>query len=279
MTCRWIAGAFAIGLGLTGGASAFAADVRIATEGAYPPWNSTDSTGQLVGFELDLARNLCERMQVECEIIAQDWEGIIPGLTAGRYDVIMAGMSITDERKETIAFSEPYADPPISFAALSGSPLEELDVGVQRLDFSTPSPEVDAAIATMKEAFDGLVIGAQGSTTHQNLVQEYFGDVAEIRTYDTMDNMALDLGAARIDVGISELDYLRSVVESNPDVIIVGPEMTGGPIGDGIAAGIRQDDAELVGKFNAAIEAAKADGTIRTLSEQWFRGVDMTPKS
>ena len=92
--------------------------VRIATEGAYPPWNSTDSSGKLIGFEIDLANDLCRRMQVECEIVAQDWEGIIPALTAGKYDAIMAGMSITDERKKVISFTDGYAAEPAYFAAL-----------------------------------------------------------------------------------------------------------------------------------------------------------------
>ncbi|WGF89238.1 transporter substrate-binding domain-containing protein [Marinivivus vitaminiproducens] len=279
MTRRWVAGAFAVGLGLSLADPAAAADLRIATEGAYPPWNSVDSSGQLIGFELDLARNLCERMQVECEIVVQDWDGIIPGLLAGRYDAIMAGMSITDERRQSIAFSHAYANTPIAFAALKGSDLESLDVGTDKINFAEPSPELDAAVAKMKEAFDGLTIGAQVSTTHQNLVQEYFGDVAEIRTYDTMDNMALDLGSARIDAGISELDFIRSVMDNNPDVVVVGPNMSGGPLGEGVAAGLRKDDTELVEKFNAAIEAAKADGTIKTLGEQWFRGIDVTPQS
>ena len=101
----------ALCLGLVAGSAAAKewTTVRIATEGAYPPWNATDSSGQLVGFEIDLANDLCRRMGTECEIVAQDWEGIIPALQAGKYDVIMAGMSITDERKKVIQFSDSYA--------------------------------------------------------------------------------------------------------------------------------------------------------------------------
>src|ERR687897_801895 len=106
--------ALAVTIGLATG-SAVAKDwtsVRIATEGAYPPWNATDSSGQLVGFEVDLAQELCQRMGVECEIVAQDWEGIIPALQAGKYDAIMAGMSVTDERMQVISFSDVYASEP-----------------------------------------------------------------------------------------------------------------------------------------------------------------------
>src|SRR3954469_13126260 len=89
--------------------------VKIATEGAYAPWNFTGAGGKLEGFEIDLANNLCERMKVKCEIVAQDWDGIIPALNAKKYDAIMAGMSITDDRKKVIEFSRSYANSPNGF--------------------------------------------------------------------------------------------------------------------------------------------------------------------
>ena len=106
--------------------AAFAKDwktVVIGMEGAYEPWNLTDSSGKIVGFEPDLAMDLCKRAGVECTIIAQDWDGMIPGLKAGKFDVIMDGMSITDERKKEIDFSKPYAASPGSFLAPKDSPL------------------------------------------------------------------------------------------------------------------------------------------------------------
>ena len=122
---RSVITAFAMALGLAAG-GAMAKDwtsVRIATEGAYPPWNSTNSAGQLIGFEVDLANDLCQRMQVECEVVAQNWDGIIPALTAGKYDAIMAGMSITDERMQVISFTDSYAVEPSYFAVLKDSDL------------------------------------------------------------------------------------------------------------------------------------------------------------
>src|SRR6476661_4279994 len=110
-----------IGLGILASALAIGAaaaqdkTVKIATEGAYAPWNFTGAGGKLEGFEVDLANELCTRMKVKCEIVAQDWDGIIPALTAKKYDAIMAGMSITDERKKTIDFSNPYAAGPNGF--------------------------------------------------------------------------------------------------------------------------------------------------------------------
>ena len=109
--------------------------IRIATEGAYKPWNFTDSSGKLVGFELDLAADLCKRMGAECEIVAQAWDGIIPALQAGKYDAIMAGMSITEKRKKVITFSRAYAATPARFVVLKSSPHGE----VHHVR-STPSP-------------------------------------------------------------------------------------------------------------------------------------------
>src|SRR3974390_1898792 len=108
------------------GPAAFAKDwktVVIAMEGGYDPWNLTDSSGKIVGFEVDLANDLCKRAGVECKIIAQDWDGMIPGLKAGKFDVIMDGMSITEDRLKEIDFSKPYAAPPAAFMAAKDSPL------------------------------------------------------------------------------------------------------------------------------------------------------------
>ncbi len=116
----------ALAAGLALAPTAFAKDwktVVIAMEGGYDPWNLTDSSGKIVGFEVDLANDLCKRAGVECKIIAQDWDGMIPGLQAGKFDVIMDGMSITEERKKEIDFSKPYAAPPAAFMAAKDSPV------------------------------------------------------------------------------------------------------------------------------------------------------------
>ena len=100
--------------------------IRVGTEGAYEPWNYTNAAGELVGAELDLARDLCARMNADCEFIQQDWDGIIPALVQGKYDVIMAGMSITEERMKTISFSSAYMTEPAKMSTVKGSPLTTL---------------------------------------------------------------------------------------------------------------------------------------------------------
>ena len=104
--------------------SANADKIRIGTEGAYPPWNSKDASGKLIGFEVELAWTLCRYIGQQCEIVEQDWDGMIPALIMRKFDAIMAGMSITDERKKAINFSQGYADEVASLAVMKGSDLE-----------------------------------------------------------------------------------------------------------------------------------------------------------
>ena len=246
--------------------------VRIATEGAYPPWNLTDSSGQLVGFEVDLAHDLCARMGVECEIVAQDWEGIIPALQAGKYDAIMAGMSITDERKKVIEFSNSYADTPARFAVLKDSDLASLTTKLDRANLNEVDADEQAAIDALKEAFDGKTVGVQVATTHANFLEEDMGDVVDIRKYDTQENLDLDLQSGRVDLALASMSYWQPLMETEKgaDFTVIGPGLTGGPFGEGVGIGIRQEDSDLTEKFNQAIAAAKADGMLKKLSEKWF---------
>jgi octopine/nopaline transport system substrate-binding protein len=266
--------AFSVALVLAAG-SAVAKDwtsVRIATEGAYPPWNSTDSSGQLIGFEIDLANDLCKRMQVECEIVAQDWEGIIPALTAGKYDVIMAGMSITDERKQVINFTDSYANEPAYFAVLKDSDLATYKSPLDHADLDEVDSDEQAAIDDLKNVLDGKSVGVQVATIHANFLEEYLGDAVDIRTYDTQENLDLDLQAGRVDAALASASYWYPLLETEKgkDFTLIGPGLNGGPFGAGVGAGIRKDDTDLVEMFNKAIADAKADGTITRLAEQWF---------
>jgi len=266
--------ALALVLGVTAGAVAAKdwSTVKIATEGAYPPWNSTDSSGQLIGFELDLAKDLCERMEVTCEIVAQDWEGIIPALEAGKYDAIMAGMSITAEREKVIQFTDSYADTPARFAVLKDSDLASLTTTLDRANLNEIDADEQAAIDALKEAFDGKTVGVQVATTHANFLEEQMGDTVEIRKYDTQENLDLDLQSGRVDLALASMSYWQPLLETDKgvDFTVIGPGLTGGPFGEGVGVGIRQEDSDLVEMFNQAIAGAKSDGTLTKLAEQWF---------
>lgn len=253
--------------------------VTIATEGAYAPWNFSNPDGTLDGFEIELARDLCERMEADCEIIAQDWNGIIPGLTAGRYDAIMAGMSITEEREQVISFSDAYTLSANGLLVPNESDLADLARTGEKYNLNTNEAAAMEALAEIKPMLEGKAIGVQGSTTHANFAREYFADVADIREYGTTEQHDLDLQAGRIDAVLADAPTLQATMqkpEFEGAFSIVGPGFTGGILGRGVGVGIRQEDEDLRAKFNEAIAAAAADGTIKALSEKWF-GVDLTP--
>ena len=254
-------------------------EVRIATEGAYKPWNFKDSAGKLIGFEPDLALDLCKRMGVKCTIVEQAWDGIIPALQAGKYDVIMAGMSITDKRKKVITFSRSYAATPAQLVVLKKSPDAKFKTDVGKLTLDDVSGEEKAAITAIKAAFKGRTIGVQTSTTHENFLREHMAGDVTIKAYDTQENLDLDLQAGRVDAALASLSYWDPLLKSDKgkDMVAVGPEMTGGPFGAGVGAGIRQKDQKLADMFSKAIDAAIKDGSLKKLAIQWF-GFDASVK-
>jgi octopine/nopaline transport system substrate-binding protein len=275
-----IVAAAALGMALTAGsAMAQAKKVKIATEGAYAPWNFVNAQGKLEGFELDLAADLCKRANFDCEVVAQDWDGIMPSLLAKKYDVIMAGMNITDKRLETINFTRPYAGGPHGLLKMKSTKIDGLPTGA--LNLVTNKAEADKAIEQLKVALKGKVIGVQVSTTNANFVNEFLKSVAEVREYKTTEQHDLDLAAGRIDVAFAAHTAFKATIDSSPagkEMEIVGPAFTGGLLGRGVAVGVRKEDNDIREGFDKAIAAAITDGTIKRLTEKWFK-LDMTPKS
>jgi len=268
---------------VVGNASAQSKDwssIKIASEGAYKPWNFTDPSGKLVGFEIDLAEDLCKRMKAKCEIVAQAFDGMIPALNTGKFDAIMAGMNITDKRKEAIAFTQPYGRTPSTFAVLKSNALAKLP---EQGKVYSLNPDAAAAaeksLSDLKPMLKGKVIGVQTSTAQANFLDKYFKDVVEIRQYKTTEQHDLDLAAGRVDGVFASISYLKSVVEApeNKEMMLAGPRYGGGVLGFGVAVGLRKNDPELLAKFDAAVGAAIADGTVKTLSMKWF-GFDITPQ-
>jgi octopine/nopaline transport system substrate-binding protein len=264
----------AMAIALAGGAALGQdrSSIRIATEGAYPPYNSTDSSGNLIGFEVDLAKDLCQRMGVECEIVAQDWEGIIPALQAGKYDAIMAGMSITEERQQVIDFTDSYWTTPAKFAVLEDSDLAEAGLPTEVLDLSTMDSANEQALEALKTAMDGRSIGVQVATIHQNFLDDQLADVADIRQYDTQENLDLDLQAGRVDAALADMAYWVTLLETDKGqgITLIGPGLSKGPFGEGVGIGLRKEDDDLEAMFNEAIAGAMEDGTISELGKRWF---------
>ncbi len=249
--------------------------IRIATEGAFPPWNAVDKSGEPIGFDIDVGRAVCERARLSCDFVTQAWDGIIPALTVGKFDAIMAGMSITEKRRQVIAFSRPYALTSNYFVVARSSNIAPLGSDT-KVDLSAKTEENSALLQKLKTNLQGKVIGVQGSTNAEAFVQKYFGDGVDIRVYDKQDNLNLDLVAGRIDAGLADFSVWKSFLDTadGAAVELYGPRLSGGLFGPGIGIGLRKTDEELAARFNDALEAISLDGTLKKLSVQWF-GTDL----
>ena len=250
--------------------SSNADSIKIGTEGAYPPWNSKDASGNLIGFEVELANELCKIMKAECTIVEQDWDGMIPALLMRKFDAIMAGMSITAERQKTITFSQGYADEVASLAVMKGSDLEGMDTP-EGINLSLGGSGVKKALKTITGALAGKTVCVQTATIHQNFLDS--GDVGSVnvRTYKTQDEVNLDLTSGRCDIALAAAVAFTDYAEkSGKRVILVGPTFSGGAFGNGVGVGIRQADTKLMKDFNKAIDKARKDGDISRIAIKWF---------
>jgi octopine/nopaline transport system substrate-binding protein len=248
----------------------YADNIKIGTEGAYPPWNSKDAAGNLIGFEVELANELCKIMKHNCTIVEQDWDGMIPALVSRKFDAIMAGMSITDERKKTINFSQGYADEVASLAVMKGSKNEGLKT-LSAINLTDINAEDQTTLDTLVKAFKGKTIGVQTATIHQNFLDSGLMGKVKVRTYKTQDEVNLDLVAGRIDAALAAAVAFTDYAEkSGKEVVLTGPTFAGGDFGNGVGVGIRKGDSELLNDFNAAIDKARDDGIISRLAIKHF---------
>ena len=225
--------------------------VRIASEGARPPFNYLDQNNELAGFEIDLGHELCRRMAVTCTFVVQDWDGMIPGLEAKHFDAIMAAMDITDERLQQIDFSEPYVRMPPAFLANRDS------------DIHDPSPK----------GLAGHAIGVAAGSPEEAFLDAVYPD-SEIKTYGELDDAILDLSAGRIDAVLGDKDAIVDFLKTRREAVCckLMPDIARDPafFGAGIGVGLRQGDEDLKTMFNKAIEATIADGTYDKIREKYF---------
>jgi octopine/nopaline transport system substrate-binding protein len=253
------------------------AKITIATEGAYPPWNYTNADGTLAGYEIELIDVLCARMKMECEVVSQEWNGIIPGLTAGKYDAIIASMGVTEERKAVVAFSAPYARAPNGFLTTGENVLKDLPGAGASYSLAEAPADAEAALAAMKEALAGKVIGVQTGSTAASFAAEYFSGL-DVREYPSFEQLGLELTAGRLDVAIANVTAFKAVIDANTPgaLVLTGPRFSGGVLGLGTTnVALRKGEDALRNAFDAAIAEISADGTNRALTEKWF-GVDIS---
>ncbi len=218
--------------------------IRLCTEGAYPPYNYVDDNGKLAGFEVDLGNALCKKAGLTCEWVANEWDSIIPNLIAGNYDGILAGMSITDERRKTITFSDEYYPvAPSLYAAAAGNTID-------------------------LSALKGKKIGVQGATTQAAFAEKKYGADNTIVSFQSFDQSVADLMAGNIDLLLADGDPLIPVVEGSKGALVYVGD--GESIGGGVAIGLRQKDIALADKLNAALTELKNDGTVDALIKKYF---------
>ncbi|WP_448954845.1 transporter substrate-binding domain-containing protein [Labrys neptuniae] len=253
--------------------------ITIASEGASPPWDYIDANGALVGFDIDMGNELCARMKLQCTFVAQDWDGIIPGLLVKKYDAIIAGMSITEKRKKSIAFSVPYAVGPNQIVMRRNLGLPPGDTKA-KLNLTDIDAEKKALIGKLRESLTGKTLGVLRSSNSEAVVQELFGDIAQVRSYDSQENLKLDLTSERIDGGLGDYLVWKQFLETpeGKAVDFFGPQLSGGSWGPGVGIGLRKEDADLADAFNKAIEASTEDGSLGRMSLKWF-GVDISPQT
>ncbi|CAX58952.1 transporter substrate-binding domain-containing protein [Erwinia billingiae] len=253
--------------------------ITIATEGSYEPWNMTLPGGKLSGFEPELMADLCQRMKISCKLVVQNWDGMIAGMQAGKYDVIMDAIVITPDRRKVIDFTVPYASTPASFITTkSGGVLPAGTGAAGIIKLHDDAKEIEPAIASLKAALKGKTIGIASGTVYTPFIDKYFKDVATVREYNASADAILDLQAERIDAVFDDVTFATSILSKpeNKDLQLGGTQL-GGPIwGEGEALGIRKSDNDLKAKLDEAIKAALADGTVKKLSQKWFK-TDVTP--
>jgi len=257
--------------------------ITIATTRAFMPFNGLDASGKPIGYEIDLAKDLCARMKATCRIVDQDWKDLIPGLNAGKYDAIMAALSITPKRLEVINFSRAYAQSPFTFVVPKNGPLAKMPVTRISLDDAAAT---EAMVKELTPYLKGKILGVQELTVEAAVLNTYFkGIAAEIRTYrvcrgcgPTDAGYVRDLLAGRLDAVMSMPWYFASTLSKpgGDQFTLAGSLMTGGLLGDGFGVGLRKGDTDLKSLFDTAIGEAQADGTLRRLTLQWFK-TDISP--
>lgn len=229
---------------------AIAADLNICVEGAYPPFSETTSSGEVVGFDIDIANALCAEMGKSCAMVQTEWDGIIPALLERKCDAIIASMSITEDRKKVIDFTNKYYNTPARF------------IGAK-----------DAGLTDTPEGLKGKVVGVQRGTIHQDFMESEFPDV-ELKLYGTQDEAYLDLQAGRIDAIMADsvaMDEGFLKTENGKGFAFFGKGYSIPKYhGEGAGIGIRKGEEDLKKAFNAAIAKIRSSGKYKEINDKYF---------
>lgn len=232
----------ALALGVSG---ASAESYKVGSEGAYPPFNTKDTNGNIVGFDIDIAMAICAEMKADCTVVAQDWDGMIPALQNKKFDFVVASMSITEERQKAVNFTDPYYRNKLQYVGKKGADLDITAAGLK-----------------------GKSVGAQRATIAAEWLEKNVPD-ADVKLYDTQENAWLDLDAGRTDAVLADVfvayDWLQSDTGKNF-------EFKGDPVfdDDKIGIAVRKEDTELLAKLNTALKAVIDSGKYDEINKKYF---------
>jgi ABC-type amino acid transport substrate-binding protein len=249
--------------------------VTVGVEGAFPPFNATTASGEVEGLDIDVINEVCKRADLDCTIIAQDWDSQIPSLVAGKFDIVLT-MGPNPKRREVIDFSDPYVITPNSFLVDPNGPLAELPhTGV---NVSVDTPEGQKVLADVKEALKGATLGAALSSSQLQFSEENFADVATVRSYKSSEQSQLDLTGGRLDGQFDNVVFASDRAAASDGALkVTGPWLSGGIMATHVCLGIRKEEPELQAILNKAIALMREDGTLKALSEKWFH-MDLSPQ-
>lgn len=224
--------------------------VRVAIEGAYPPYNFVNPDGSLGGFDVDISNALCAQMKVQCKLIKQDWDGIIPGLMAKKYDAIVSSMAITPEREQKVAFSDKYEG---GYSMLFGS---------KSLSDSSPAALKDKVIAVQK------------GSIQENFAKGYYESTGiRVQRYPDTQTALMDLNSGRVDAVVLEVGIIYDTQkDSSLSAFHAFGEKFNDPkyFGAGSGVAVRKNDPALVGQFNQALKTILANGTYKQINDKYF---------
>lgn len=236
--------------------AAQAETLRVATSADYPPWESTDATGKVVGFDRDVGDEICKRIAADCVWTNQAFDGLLPSLLVGKFDLVMSALSITAARAKQVDFTRAYADSPYHVATSKGSPIAAAKTR-----------------ADLEKALTGKIIGVQSGSTHEAVAKAHFKD-ADVRAYERNEQIADDLAAGRIDAGLLETSVWSELIKSHDGQIeLAGPDLSSADyaeFGNGQGIALKKGREDLKARLDKAIAGMLSDGTMTALSKKYF---------
>lgn len=237
--------------------SAFAREVKIGTECTNPPFNYRTASGTLAGFDVDIAQEIGKRAGFQLSFVCQSLEGVIPALTARKFDLVLASLSITEARQKSIDFSIPYRSSTGRFVGPKSSTLEPVAAD------GTPNPK----------ALDGKVVGLIRSSTYDRYFTELFPSV-QISRYENYETLLLDLVSGRVDLIMAGPIKMEGFFEEKQgkDFKYIGPELESLKyFGPGVGVGLRKNEPELLAKVDEALKGMFADGTFKAINQKYWK--------